>query len=175
MTAKLGKLSALAAAVGVGRGQRINREEVNRAKRYKKQGGMDLSRKDNHDREIRSSLKMIKDTVETTELELNRLLDGYEKAEDDEVGNELKASIQAWGDQLSNDLKELRVAKDRVEKMAEDFWNGGSEDSVENTMFSISICALVNDEVAKHVRRRSDILDQFSCDVRNLKKRFGSK
>ena len=175
MTAKLGKLSALAAAVGVGRGLRINREEVNRTKRYKKQGGMDLSRKDNHDREIRSSLKMIRGTVEATEVELNRLLDGYEKAEDDEVGKELKASIQAWGDQLSNDLNELRAVKDRVEKMAEDFWKGEGEDSVENTMFSISICALVNDEVAKHVRRRSDILDQFSCDVRNLKKRFGSK
>ena len=175
MTAKLGKLSALAAAVGVGRGLREHREDVTRTKRYKKQGGMNLSRKDNHDREIRNSLRMIKDTVETSEMELNRMLDSYERAADDEVGIELKQSITSWGDQLSNDLNDLRAVKEKVEKQAEAFWNGDGEDSVENTMFSISICALVNDECAKHVRRRSDILDQFSCDIRNLKKRFGSK
>ena len=175
MTAKLGKLSVLAAAVGVSRGLRKQREENVRTRRYKEQGGMDLSHKDNHDREIRSSLRMINNTVEMSEVELNRMLDGYETAADDEIGRELKRSINTWGDQLSNDLNDLRAVKEKVERQAEEFWNGDGADSVENTMISISICALVNDECAKHVRRRSDILDQFSCDVRNLKKRIGSK
>lgn len=175
MTVNLGKLSALAAAVGVGRGLRKQREETNRTKRYKNQGGMNLSRKDNHDREIRSSLRMMNETIEATEKELNRMLDSYETAEDDEIGRELKQSITTWGDQLSSDLNDFRAVHDKVTAQANEYWERNSEDSVENTMFSISICALVNDECAKHVRRRSDILDQFSCDVRNLKKRFGSK
>lgn len=175
MTGKLGKLSVLAAAVGVGRGLRKKREESVRTRRYKELGGMNLDRRDNHEREIRASLRMIDNTIGETEDELNRMLNSYERAENDDVGIELKRSINTWGDQLSSDLNELRSVREKVRAEADTFFNAGGEDSVENTMYSISICAKVNDECAKHVRRRSDILDQFSCDVRNLKKRFGSK
>lgn len=175
MTTALGKLSILAAAVGRGRAHRNKRKEDIRAKDYQRRGGMDLTRHDNHLREIKTSITFVNRVIDQTEVELNRMLDAHEMSAADEVGIELRKSIDTWGGQLADDLKALVAVRDKAVERQNAFNGVNGEDYLVSTAESISICTLVQDECAKHVRRRTDIMDQFSSDVRNLKKRFGSK
>lgn len=175
MTTALGKLSILAAAVGRGRAHRNKRKEDIRTKEYRRRGGMDITRHDNHLREIKSSVTFVNRVIDQTEVELNRMLDAHELTDVDEAGIELRKSIDTWGGQLADDLKVLVGVRDQAEERYQKFSTLTEVDLLAGTAESISICTLVQDECAKHVRRRTDILDQFSADVRNIKKRFGSK
>lgn len=166
---------ALAAAIGLGRKQSTERTVKQREIRIRKRGGMDLDKKENHDREIRANLRLVNETIEASDEELGKLLLAYDTAENDPMGVEFKALVMTWGDQLADDLKGLRVAYDELDNQAAQFIERADMDPIEAIAGSISLCTSLQDLAANHVRNRTTTMDHFQCEVRDLKKRYGSK
>lgn len=166
---------ALAAAIGLGRKSGTDRRAKVRELRIRKKGGMDLNRKDNHDREITTNLRFASDVLDQSEDELANLLKAYDTAENDEMGVEFKQLVMTWGDQLADDLKVFRTGFEKLEDEGKRFIATEEMDPIEAISGSIAICTQLTDLAATHVRQRTTIMDHFQCEVRNLKKRYGSK